>query len=165
MGVTSKGKSVTSSTQAATLEGRVAVITGAGSGIGQALAQRLAGLGCDLALGDIDEQRLAETATLLPGSCRISRHRLDVSDREGFQTFAREVLSHHSQLDIVINNAGILRLHSIEQGRYEDYDATLDVNVRGVLHGCKEFLPHLRKRPEAWLVNISSAAGLGAFES
>ncbi len=141
----------------------VAVVTGAGSGIGRALASALASKGCKLALADIDPCGLAETVKLLPPSCKATSYTLDVSDRVAYQAFVKLVVADHGQVDILVNNAGVLRLHSIEAADYGDYERTFNVDVWGVLYGCKEFLPYLRMRPKAWLVNMSSGAGLVGF--
>jgi len=139
---------------------KVAVITGAGSGIGRALAQQLSAAGAHLALGDIDSTGLKTTAELLPSTAHVTSCTLDVSDRIAYQAFVKQVIADHQHVDIVINNAGICRFHSIAQGTYKDYEITLDINLWGVLYGCKEFLPYLRQRPKAWLVNLSSGAGI-----
>ena len=139
---------------------KVAVITGAGSGIGRALAIQLAGSGARLALASLHQSCLDETVSLLPAQTIVTTYAGDVGDREDYQAFVAQVIADHEQVDIVINNAGIVRLHSIDQGSYADYEKTFDTNVWGVLYGCKEFLPYLKQRPQAWLVNVSSGAGL-----
>jgi NADP-dependent 3-hydroxy acid dehydrogenase YdfG len=142
------------------LNDKVAVVTGAGSGIGRALALQLAASGSRLALADIDAESLKATVKLLPESTSCITFQLDVADRAAYQAFVQQVIADFQQVDIVINNAGIVRLHSIGQGTYEDYEKTFAINAWGVLHGCKEFLPYLKQRPKAWLANISSIAGL-----
>jgi len=144
---------------------KVAVVTGAGSGIGRALALQLANEGAHLALADLSEAGLAETKNLLPQSSHCTTYQLNVTDRAAYQDFVKQVIRDHQHVDIVINNAGIVRLHSIKQGNYEDYETTLDVNVWGVLYGCKEFIPYLKQRPQAWLANISSGSGLVGIEN
>jgi NADP-dependent 3-hydroxy acid dehydrogenase YdfG len=139
---------------------KVAVVTGAGSGIGRALANQLAASGASLALADMNMAGLEETVANLPVKVKATTYKLDVSDRAAYQTFVKQVVADHGQVDAVINNAGIIRLHSMEQGTYEDYEKSLDVNFWGVIYGCKEFLPYLQKRPQAWLANMSSGAGL-----
>ncbi len=140
--------------------GKVAVITGAGSGIGQALAKQLAASGAILVLADVNKRGLEDTVSLLPSAASASIYLLDVSDRAAYQRFVQQVIDDHQQVDVVINNAGIVRLHSMELGSYEDYEKSFDVNVWGVIYGCKEFLPYLKQRPKAWLANVSSGAGL-----
>ena len=139
---------------------KVAVVTGAGSGIGRALALQLAASGSRLALADIDAEGLKATVKLLPESTSCITCQLDVADRDAYQAFVQQVIADYQQVDIVINNAGIVRLHSIGQGTYEDYEKTLAINLWGVLYGCKEFIPYLKQRPKAWLSNVSSIAGL-----
>jgi NADP-dependent 3-hydroxy acid dehydrogenase YdfG len=140
--------------------GKVAVITGAGSGIGRALAQQLAVSGANLALSDVNQAGLDETVASLAGGVKTTTTVFDVADRAAYQNFVTQVVLDHTHVDIVINNAGIVRLHSIEDGSYEDYQKTFDINIWGVLHGCKEFLPYLRQSSRAWLVNLSSGAGI-----
>ncbi len=140
--------------------GKVAVVTGAGSGIGRACAQQLSACGASLALTDIDQAGLDETVASLPDSRKVTSYQFDVSHREAYQQFVALVIRDHGGVDIVINSAGIVRLHSIDQASYDDYAKSLDINVWGVLYGCKEFIPHLRKTSQTWLVNISSGAGL-----
>jgi NADP-dependent 3-hydroxy acid dehydrogenase YdfG len=141
-------------------QGKVAVVTGAGSGIGRALANKLAANGASLALVDLHRVHLEETAGQLPVGTRHTLHALDVGNRQDYQQFVQEVIHEHDQVDIVINNAGVLRIHSLHSGTYEDFEQSLDTNLWGVIYGCKEFLPELLKRPEAWLVNVCSPAGL-----
>jgi NAD(P)-dependent dehydrogenase (short-subunit alcohol dehydrogenase family) len=95
---------------------KVAVITGAGSGIGRALAVQLADSGARLALADLTQTGLDDTVSLLPAQTIATTYTVDVADREAYQAFVAQVISDHGQVDIVINNAGIVRLHSIDQG-------------------------------------------------
>jgi butyryl-CoA dehydrogenase len=139
---------------------KVAVVTGAGSGIGRALAQQLAASGANLALSDINQAGLDKTVASLAGVVKTTTYVFDVADRAAYQNFVTQVVLDHGQVDIVINNAGIVRLHSIEDGSYEDYQKTFDINIWGVLYGCKEFLPYLKQSSRAWLVNLSSGAGI-----
>jgi len=139
---------------------KVAVITGAGNGIGRALAQQMASHGARLALADINQAGLEETVASLTNPNKVTIYVFDVSDLTAYRTFVKQVIADHGQVDIVINNAAIIHLHSIEDGNYDDYKKTMDINFYGVLYGCKEFLPYLKERPEAWLANINSADGL-----
>lgn len=143
------------------LQGKTAVITGAGSGIGRALAIELASRGCRLALTDINTETLAETQRQVSTSCETWV--VDVADRRGMQEFARDCLASIGAVDIVINNAGVTLEGDFVDVTYEDLDWILGINLWGVIYGCKEFLPHLRQRPEASLVNISSVFGLISY--
>ncbi len=145
------------------LQGKSAVITGAGSGIGQALAIALAEAGCRLGLSDIDERGLEETRARVGSRSEIHTWRVDVSDRSAMQEFARDAIATLGTVDIVINNAGVALDGNFDELSYEDLDWLLGINLFGVIHGCKEFLPHLKERPEASLVNISSVFGLISY--
>lgn len=142
------------------LEGKTVVITGAGSGIGRALAVELSNRGCNLALTDINESGLAETGAMLTGSGKVETWRVDVSDRAAMGQLARDAIAAFGAVDIVINNAGVGLEGSFEENSYEDLEWILGINLWGVIHGCKEFLPHLKTRPEASLVNVSSIFGI-----
>lgn len=151
---------------------KTAVITGAASGIGRALAQELARVGCHLALADIDLEGLRETRReIAQPTLRISLRQLDVADRAAVYAFAEETLREHGAVDIVINNAGVAATAPIEALSYEDFDWLMGINFWGMVYGSKAFLPHLKTRPEAWLVNVSSIYGIltvptqGAYHS
>lgn len=139
------------------LRDRVVAITGAGSGIGRALARALDARGCRLALADIDGAAAVATAE----SCRHARpHHLDVRDRAAVQAWAGEVAASFGRVDVAVNNAGVaLAATALEQDA-DDLDWVLDVNLRGVVHGSQAFLPHLAASGDGHLVNISSVFGL-----
>jgi NAD(P)-dependent dehydrogenase (short-subunit alcohol dehydrogenase family) len=143
------------------LAGKVAAVTGAASGIGRALAEVLAQRGCSLALADLDAGGLAETARRVEAAGRrASTHVVDVADWERMVRFADEVVEAHGGVDLVVNNAGVSVTGTLEEQSIEDLRWIVGVNFWGVVHGCKAFLPHLRKRPEGHLVNLSSVLGL-----
>lgn len=143
------------------IKGKVAVITGAGSGIGRSLALQLNKLGADLALGDINLENLSRTRDMLENHTRVSLHRVDVAEREQMAGFSREVLAEHGHVDILINNAGITLTPTIFKSITEaDFARVIDVNMWGVYYGIREFLPYLQAMPEAMIVNMSSLAGL-----
>jgi NAD(P)-dependent dehydrogenase (short-subunit alcohol dehydrogenase family) len=147
------------------LEDKVIVITGAGSGIGRALAQAFAQAGCDLALSDINEQGLEETvANISKANLNITTHCVDVADRAAVELFAIDVMNQHQQIDIVINNAGVQASGNIEDIAYDDFEWLMNINMWGVVYGCKAFLPYLKQRPEACLVNIASLNSFMPFE-
>jgi len=146
------------------VRGKVAVVTGAGSGIGRGLALGLAARGARLSLADIDEARLAETAELarrLGGEVHTAR--VDVSERAAVTAYAAEVVSHFGVVHQVYNNAGIaVPGASVVECRWADYERVLAVNLWGVIHGTKAFLPHLVASGDGHLVNISSLDGIMA---
>ncbi len=145
------------------LNGKVVALTGAASGIGRSLAVQLAELGCHLAIADVDELGLQQTAALLPQECKASTHIVDVANRERVYAWAEEVIEQHGQVDCIINNAGVASVCSIEDISYEDFEWVFNIDFYGVLYGTKAFLPHLKQRPEANIVNISSVNGFFPF--
>ncbi len=142
-----------------TLEGRVAVVTGAASGIGRATSQALAEAGCRVALVDRDEAGLAVVAKELGSSGRrVSAHGADVADRARMGALAEEVVAEHGGVNVVVNNAGVTVALSFEDHTLEDLDWIVGINFWGVVHGCRFFLPHLRAADEGHIVNVSSMA-------
>ena len=141
---------------------KVVVITGAGSGIGRALAQNLGARGARLALSDVDEAGLAQTAELVEsaGGKPVKRDRLDTSDRDAFARYALDVKQHFGTVNVVINNAGVALAGDLTDLDYPDIDWIIGVNFWGVVHGTKEFLPHLIESGDGYLVNLSSLFGL-----
>ena len=144
------------------LKDKVAVVTGAGSGIGRALAIQFANEGTHLALNDFNKERLAETVDLCSsGGVDIYHECFDVSKREAFYSFADNVLEKFKGVDIVINNAGVaLGKYSVLEATIEDIEWIFGINFWGVVYGTKAFLPSLLKRQEASVVNISSLFGI-----
>ena len=140
---------------------KVAVVTGASSGIGRFLALNLAGEGCHVALADIDAAGLDETVQQLKDcQVNVTSHIVDVSNREAVFDFAEAVKKLHNQVDLVINNAGVGLSGNLEEVTFEEYEWIMGINFWGVVYGCRAFLPFLKQRPEANLVNISSVHGL-----
>ncbi|WP_242109021.1 SDR family NAD(P)-dependent oxidoreductase [Luteimonas aquatica] len=147
-------------------DGRVAAITGAGSGIGRALALDLAARGCHLALSDIQADGLAQTAQRAaqarPG-LKITTATLDVSRREAVFAWAEQVAREHGKVNLVFNNAGVALSATVEGMTYDDFEWLFGINFWGVVHGTKAFLPHLKASGEGHVVNISSVFGLAGI--
>ena len=145
-----------------TLADKVVVITGAGSGIGRALALNLAQRGSLLALSDVDEAGLAETVDLVKGAGarEVRSDRLDVADRAAFAAYAGSVAEQFGRVNVVINNAGVALAGEFADLTYEDMDWIVGINFWGVVHGTKEFLPHLIASGDGHVVNLSSLFGL-----
>ncbi|WP_322920109.1 SDR family NAD(P)-dependent oxidoreductase [Nocardioides renjunii] len=145
-----------------TLTDKVVVITGAGSGIGRALATRAARGGALLALSDWNVDGLAETVRLAEqaGATKVRHDVVDVSDRAAVQAWAAGVVEEFGRVNLVVNNAGVTLTGDFTDLAYEDLDWILGVNFHGVVHGSKEFLPHLIASGNGALVNISSLFGL-----
>ena len=144
------------------LDSKIVVITGAASGIGRALAVNLAGRGSLLALSDIDETGLAETAARAArsGAREVRAVRLDVADRDAVARYADEVVRHFGRANVVINNAGVALTGDFNDLEYVDIDWIVGVNFWGVVNGTKEFLPHLIASGDGHVVNVSSLFGL-----
>jgi NAD(P)-dependent dehydrogenase (short-subunit alcohol dehydrogenase family) len=138
----------------------VAVVTGAASGIGRALAQQLAGAGCALAIADIDERGLAETAASLNTKASISTHVLDVSNEAAVQSFSEDVLARHNRVSLLINNAGVALIGTFEEISLDDLRWLMNINFWGVVYGVTYFLPILKREPRGHIVNLSSVFGL-----
>lgn len=145
-------------------KGKVAAITGAGSGIGRALSRDLAGRGCHLALSDINTATLAETAALCAAAgVRVTTRQLDVADRAAVHAWADAVAGEHGKVNLIFNNAGVALGSTVEHTPYADFEWLMNINFWGVVHGTQAFLPHLRRSGEdGHVVNISSIFGLVA---
>lgn len=144
---------------------KVVVITGAGSGMGRELALQFASKGAKVALNDWNHDKLQETLAMVKekGGTGIAR-RFDVANKEAVYSFADEVVGYFGQVDVVINNAGIaLPPKSLELTEYENFEKVVGINMWGVIYGTKAFLPHLKKRPEAAILNTSSVFGIMGY--
>jgi NADP-dependent 3-hydroxy acid dehydrogenase YdfG len=141
--------------------GKVAVITGAGSGIGQALAVELARSGAKLAISDIDTEGLAQTEERLKAvGTPVKADRLDVTEREALLAYADAINQHFGKVNQIYNNAGIAFTGDIEVSQFKDIERVMDVDFWGVVNGTKAFLPHLIASGDGHVINISSVFGL-----
>lgn len=141
------------------LTNKVAVVTGAGSGIGRALAEALAARGCRLALSDVNETGLKETAANC-GLAEVRTYVLDVADRDAIYAHAEQVAGDFGQVNLVINNAGVALSASVREMTDDDFRWIMDIDFWGVAHGTRAFLPHLIASGDGHVVNISSVFGL-----
>lgn len=139
-----------------------AVVTGAGSGIGRQLALQLANLGANLAISDINETSLTETAAMLESSgVKVHTHTLDVSQKDDVFNYADLVHRHFGGINLVINNAGVaLNTGTFENTTIDEFEWLMGINFSGPLYGTKAFLPHLQQSDWGHIVNISSLFGL-----
>ncbi len=143
--------------------GKVAVVTGAGSGIGQALAIELARSGAKVAISDINTEGLAVTEERLKAmGASVKADRLDVTEREAFELYADAVVEHFGKVNQVYNNAGIAFAGAIEVSGFKDIEKVMDVDFWGVVNGTKVFLPHLIASGDGHVINVSSIFGLFA---
>jgi NADP-dependent 3-hydroxy acid dehydrogenase YdfG len=148
-----------------TLDGKVVVITGAGSGIGRALALNAAAKGALLALSDWDEVGLVETAQQVQRTAhrQVRTDKLDVRDRDAMKAYAASVAEEFGRVNVIVNNAGVALHGDFEEVSYEDFEWVMDVDFWGVMQGTKEFLPHLIASGDGHVVNVSSLFGLIAM--
>ncbi len=143
--------------------GKVAVVTGAGSGIGQALAIELARSGAKVAISDVNTEGLAVTEERLKAmGASVKADRLDVTEREAFELYADAVVGHFGKVNQVYNNAGIAFAGAIEVSGFKDIEKVMDVDFWGVVNGTKVFLPHLIASGDGHVINVSSIFGLFA---
>jgi NADP-dependent 3-hydroxy acid dehydrogenase YdfG len=143
--------------------GKVAAVTGAGSGIGQALAIELGRSGAKLAISDVDTEGLAATEERLKAiGAPVKADRLDVTEREAFELYADAVVAHFGKVNQIYNNAGIAFAGDVEVSQFKDIEKVVDVDFWGVVNGTKVFLPHLIASGDGHIVNVSSVFGLFA---
>jgi short-subunit dehydrogenase len=143
------------------LKEKVAVVTGAASGIGRELAIVLAREECLLALADINRKGLTELAeSLREINVTVFAEEVDVSSEAQVFHFAEKVKEHYDRVNILINNAGLTLFGSVREGTLKDFEWVMNTNFWGVIYGTKAFLPHLMSQGEAYLVNICSGYGL-----
>ena len=146
--------------------GRVAAITGAGSGIGRALAEELSRRGSHLALCDVDEAALAETVARCEGAgVKVTSQLVDVADRAAIEAWAEQVVADHGRVNFVFNNAGVALGATIANMTYDDFEWLMNINFWGVVYGTKAFLPHLKQNGDGHVVNMSSVFGLVSVPS
>ncbi|QKT08489.1 SDR family NAD(P)-dependent oxidoreductase [Gordonia sp. X0973] len=148
------------------LEGKTAVITGAGSGIGRSLATNLAERGMAIAISDVDEAGLAETVEMCKKlGARALGYRLDVADRDAVYAHAEQVRDDFGPANVLVNNAGVALSATIEEMSWEDFHWLMDIDFWGVAHGTKAFLPQLIDSGDAHIANVSSVFGLMGIPS
>jgi NADP-dependent 3-hydroxy acid dehydrogenase YdfG len=140
---------------------RVAVVTGAGSGIGRALSLELARLGARLALVDVNEHGLLAVKAAVEALGSVaSVHQVDVSSKQQMSVLPEQVIAEHGAVHLLFNNAGVSVNHTFAQHEMDDLEWITGINYWGVIYGCKYFLPYLLQADEAHIVNLSSSAGL-----
>ena len=142
---------------------KVAVITGAGSGIGRYLAILLAKGGADVCVCDINEKTLDETVNMLrKHNVSVSSHILDVSNKESIKELPMKVIEHHGKVDMVFNNAGVNNGSYFKDMNEDNWDWVMGINFEGVVNSTRAFIPHMINNSEAAIVNISSIFGIVA---
>ena len=143
------------------LENKVAVVTGAASGMGRYLSVLLAKMGCNIAICDVKAEELKNTPIMLANyNVATSTHLVDVADPSQIELLHEEVIARHQKVDLVFNNAGITVMSDFENMPSEDWDRVMDINLSGVINMTRTFVPSLRSRPEAAIINTSSIFGM-----
>ena len=143
------------------LAGGVAVVTGAGSGIGRELAKQLAREKMSLALADVNETTLQETLSQIGNAgAPVSTHVLNVADPKQVEQFAADVLARHKRVSLLINNAGVALHGTFEELSVADLEWLMGINFWGMIYGVKNFLPILKREPRSHIVNLSSIFGI-----
>jgi len=145
------------------LQDSVIAITGAGSGIGRSLALECARQGAMLAISDINLEALQVTKSQVLAqspNTDVLIHEINVADKDQVFQWSEDVFAHFGKVNVIINNAGVALSATVEAMQYEDFEWLMDINFWGVVHGCKAFLPHLKKSPWGHIVNVSSLFGL-----
>lgn len=142
-------------------QNKVAAITGAGSGIGRALAINLAGQGCALALSDVNAQGLAETVAVCEAKgAKVTSTRVDVASKQAIYDWAAATVAAHGKVNLIFNNAGVALGAGVDGMKDEDFRWIMDINFWGVVHGTQAFLPHLKASGDGHVINISSVFGI-----
>ncbi|MEM1271057.1 MAG: SDR family NAD(P)-dependent oxidoreductase, partial [Bacteroidota bacterium] len=140
-----------------------AFVTGAASGFGRALCLELAAEGWTVGVADIDATGLADAAQAVTEAGGVAdRFTLDVADPEQVQAAADGFVDSHGGVDLVINNAGIAVAGRLEETPLADWQKIIDINLWGVIHGCRSFVPYLRRAGQGHVVNVASAAAWAA---
>ncbi|WP_339842656.1 SDR family oxidoreductase [uncultured Halopseudomonas sp.] len=148
------------------INGKVVIITGASSGLGEATARRLAKSGAKVVLAARREDRLValRDAIVEQGGDAIYKV-TDVTDREQMQALAQATLDAYDRIDVLVNNAGLMPLSPLDKLKVDEWDTMIDVNIRGVLYGIAAVLPTMRKQHAGHVINLSSVAGHKVFPS
>jgi NADP-dependent 3-hydroxy acid dehydrogenase YdfG len=145
-------------------DGPVVAISGASSGIGLETARHLATLGATVVVGARRFERIELFARQMrEANCSVKAHALDVRDPDSFEAFVAATVSDFGRIDVLINNAGVMPLSSFRALRIDDWNYTIDVNIRGVLHGIAAALPRMKRQGNGHFVNIASIGAHRTF--
>lgn len=142
------------------IKGKVVVLTGASSGIGEETAKELAGKGAKVVLAARREERLQELKNAIESDGGEVTYKVtDVSSREEMLALGQFAIDQYGQVDVMINNAGLMPLSTMGEMKIDEWDKMIDVNIKGVTYGIAAVLPHMRERKQGHVINVSSVAG------
>ncbi|OXM87024.1 SDR family oxidoreductase [Paenibacillus rigui] len=148
------------------MESKVAIITGASSGIGEATARELARSGIKVMLAARREDRLALLKKEIEAKGGQAEYRItDVTSQADMESLAQATLEAYGKIDVLINNAGIAPVSFLRNRKVDEWDRMIDVNIKGVLYGIAAVLPHMEERNEGHIINVSSVAGHQIYPS
>ena len=146
------------------IEGKVILITGGNTGIGAEVARQLAKRGAKVAVAARRQSKTDEVVTEITGAGNVARgYQLDVSDKHQFEAVVTEVVSDFGQLDVLINNAGLMPIRPMSEVNTDEWDAMIDVNLKGTLYGIAAVLPRFQTQESGHIINLSSVAGIKVF--
>ncbi|MDZ8136406.1 MAG: SDR family oxidoreductase [Nostoc sp. DedQUE04] len=146
------------------IQNKVVIITGASSGLGEATAKRLAASGAKLMLAARREDRLKDLVGAIAKSGGTATYQVtDVANRAQVEALAKETLSTYGQIDVLINNAGLMPLSALDQVKVDEWERMIDINIKGVLYGIAAVLPIMRQQKSGHVINLSSVAGHKVF--
>jgi len=144
-------------------KGKVAIVTGSGSGMGKTIATRLAGEGAQVIVVDINEEAMKKTVKeLTDAGLKVSGHKVDVTKRAQLKELMQGVVDKFGRIDILVNNAGVTRHRPFLELADEDWDFVIGVDLKGVFYGVQAAAPHMTRQKYGKIVNISSVSGTGA---
>lgn len=146
------------------IQNKVVIITGASSGLGEATALRLAKNGAKLMLAARREDRLQELVSKIEQSGGVATYQVvDVTDHSAMEDLAQATLKAYGQIDVLVNNAGLMPLSPLNETKVEEWEKMVDVNIKGVLYGIAAVLPIMRSQKSGHIINLSSVAGHKVF--
>jgi NADP-dependent 3-hydroxy acid dehydrogenase YdfG len=142
------------------IEGKIVVITGGSSGLGEAAARLLSAEGATVVLGARRADRIESLAKELTGlGGKAMARRTDVTDHVQVKALVDGAVQAYGRIDVMLNNAGLMPHSPLERLKIEDWDRTIDVNIKGVLYGIAAALPHMKRHKSGHIINVSSVAG------
>lgn len=147
------------------IKGKVVVITGASSGLGEATARHLASKGANVVLGARREERLEKISNEInaEGNGKAAYKATDVTKEEDVKALVDKAVSDFGKIDVMVNNAGLMSIAPMSETKVDEWDRMIDINIKGVLYGIAAALPEFQKQESGHFINLSSTAGIKVF--